>query len=84
MFKEQVTDRFMQVVWLFENTLGRYADKVAYNQDKEQIKKVLAEVYGYKNIFYFVEPELDDESVDRFFRTLFTYYEHKEIWQQTK
>ena len=70
----------MQVVWLFENTLWRFSENVAYNQDKEQIKRVLDQVYWYKNIYTFVKPELDEEAVDRFFKTIFTYYESKEIW----
>jgi len=81
MLQTQVTDTLMQVVWLFENTLWKYSNDVAYNQDKEQIKRVLDACYWYKNIYNFVKPELDEESVDRFFKTVFSYYEHKEVWQ---
>ena len=82
MLQTQVTETLMKVVWLFKNTLWEYADDVAFNQDKEQIKRVLDKVYGYSNIYGFVKPELDEESVDRFFKTVFSYYESKEVWQQ--
>ena len=80
-FKTQVTDRLLQVVWLFENVLGRYADDVAYNQRKELAKKMLAEVYGYKDIYEFIKPERDVESMDRFLKTAFTYYDNVPPWQ---
>lgn len=79
MLQTQVTDTLMKVVWLFKNTLWEYADDVAYNQDKEQIKRVLDKCYWYKDIYFFVKPELDEESVDRFFKTVFTYYEKNEL-----
>ena len=71
----KITDRFLHVVGLFQNVLWKYADQVAYNQDKEQIKKVLHEVYWYKDIYDLVPPELDKDSTDRFLKTVFTYYE---------
>ncbi len=45
MIQTQVTDTLMNVVGLFENTLGKYSNDVAYNQDKEQIKRVLDSCY---------------------------------------
>lgn len=83
MFQTQITERLMDISWLFENTLWKYSDWIAYNQDKEQLKRVLADVYGYKDIYFLVRPEIDDESIDRFFRTIFTYYEEKNKWAMT-
>ncbi len=74
----------MQVVWLFENVLWKFSEDIAYNQRKELAKKVLAETYGYKDIYSFIKPELDVDWTDRFFKTVFTYYENREIWAEQK
>lgn len=65
----------MSVVWLVQNTLGRYSNDIVYRQDKEQVKKILFEVYGYKDIYEFIPPEVDTENMDKFLRTVFTYHE---------
>jgi len=80
MFQTQITERLMDISGLFENTLWKYADWIAYNQDKEMIKRILDKTYWYSDIYYLVKPEMDDESIDRFFRTIFTYYEEKNKW----
>lgn len=76
MISQKITDKFMSVVGLFENTLWKYSNNIAYNQKKEQAKRVLSDVYWYKDIFDFVQPELDKEWVDKFLRTVFTYHEN--------
>ena len=75
MISKKITQKFLSSIWLFENVLGKYSDNVALNQDKERIKKILSEVYGYKDIYDFIRPELDQESMDKFLRTVFTYHE---------
>lgn len=83
-FKTQVSDRLLQVVWLFENVLGKFSEDLAYNQRKELAKKTLCEVYWYTDIYTFIKPELDQESVNKFFNTVFTYYDNQEVWQSKK
>jgi len=75
MISNKITKKFLSSIGLFENVLWKYSDKVALNQDKERIKKILCEVYGYKDIYDFITPELDKEGMDRFLKTVFTYHE---------
>lgn len=82
-FKTQVTDRLMEVIWLFENVLGRFSEDVGYNQRKELAKKMLCDVYGYKDIYKVVKPELDAESMNQFMKTVFTYYDSRDQWTTT-
>lgn len=73
MINQKITDKFLSVVWLFENVLWKYSNNIAYNQKREKVKRLLKEVYWYKDIEKLFPPELDDASVDRFLRTVFTY-----------
>ena len=75
MISKKITKKFLSSIGLFENVLGKYSDKVALNQEKERIKKILFEVYGYKDIYDFIQPELDKEGMDRFLKTVFTYHD---------
>jgi hypothetical protein len=76
MISKKVSDKFLSNIGLFENMLGsKYAKLVAINQKKERIKKILYEVYGYKDIYNFFPEELDQDSVDKVLRTVFTYHE---------
>ena len=75
MISKKISDKFLSNIWLFENMLWKYAPLVAIDQDKERIKKILYEVYGYKDIYDFLPAELDQESMDKVLRTVFTYHE---------
>lgn len=75
MISKKISDKFLSNIWLFENMLWKYAPLVAIDQDKERIKKILYEVYGYKDIFDLLPAELDQESMDKVLRTVFTYHE---------
>ncbi|NOQ50459.1 MAG: hypothetical protein GQ557_02180 [Mycoplasmataceae bacterium] len=76
MIANNIVKKFLSNIWLFENVLWKYSNLVAINQKKEKIKKILFEVYGYKDIYDVVPQELDNEWVDKFLRTLFTYHEN--------
>lgn len=75
MISKKISDRFLSNIGLFENMLGKYANLVAINQEKERIKKVLYEVYWYKDIYDFIPQELDKESMDKVLNTVFSYYD---------
>lgn len=75
MISKNITNKFLSSIWLFENVLWKYSDKVAINQKKERIKKILADVYGYKDIYDFIPTEIDNESMQKFLNTVFTYHE---------
>lgn len=75
MISNWITKKFLSSIWLFENVLWKYSNLVAINQDKERIKKILYEVYGYKDIYDFIPSELDKEGMDKFLKTVFTYHE---------
>ena len=79
MITNKITKKFLSSIWLFENVLWKYSDKVAINQKKEMTKKILCEVYWYKDIYDFIQPELDDEAMSKFLRTVFTYHEKEEV-----
>lgn len=78
MISKKISDRFLSNIWLVENMLWKYAPLVAIDQDKERIKKILCDVYGYKDIYDFLPQELDQESMDKLLRTVFTYHEQPE------
>ena len=75
MLTNWITKKFLSSIWLFENVLWKYSDLVAINQEKENIKKILYEVYWYKDIYDFIPKKLDNDSVDKFLKTMFTYYD---------
>lgn len=75
MISKKISDKFLSNIWLFENMLWKYAPLVAIDQDKQRIKKILYEVYGYKDIYDFLPEELDQEAMDKVLRTVFTYHE---------
>lgn len=75
MISKKISDKFLSNIWLFENMLWKYAPLVAIDQDKERIKKILFEVYGFKDIYDFLPQELDQEAMDKVLRTVFTYHE---------
>ena len=83
MIWKRISDKFLSNIWLFENMLWKYSWLVAINQDKERIKKILFEVYWYKDIYDFVPAELDKESMDQVLRTVFTYHEQP-VWDLEK
>lgn len=70
---QKITDRFLSVIWLFENVFWKYANNIAYNQKREKLKRILREVYWYKDIDSMFPAEIDEKSVDRVLRTVFTY-----------
>jgi len=75
MISKKITEKFLSNIWLFENVLWRYSNLVAIDQEKENIKRILAEVYGYKDIYDFIPQKLDNEGMNRFLKTIFTYHE---------
>jgi len=84
MISNNIVKKFLSNIWLFENVLWKYSNLVAINQKKEKIKKILFEVYGYKDIYDIVPQELDKEGMDKFLRTLFTYHENPQALELEK
>ena len=84
MISKKISDRFLSNIWLFENMLWKYAPLVAIDQDKERVKKILYEVYGYKDIYDFLPQELDQEAMDKVLRTVFTYHEQPNEVEEKK
>jgi len=79
---QKITDRFLSVIWLFENVFWKYANNIAYKQDREKIKRVLKQVYWYEDIDKLFPAEVDQNSVDRVMRTIFTYHDPWLDWEQ--
>lgn len=52
------------------NIYWKYSDLVIYDQSKEKAKRLLYTVYGYKNIYEILPPELDDQKTMDHVRTL--------------
>jgi len=72
---EKISERLMRPVWLFTNILGKYSDAMAYDEEKEQAKKILYEVYWYKDIYNVCPSVIDEDKMKRFLDTVFTYHE---------
>lgn len=86
MITKKISDKFLTNIWLFENMFWKYSNLIAINQRKEFIKKILYEVYGYKDIYDFYPMRLDNESVDKVLKTIFTYHEmpHEQLENNKK
>lgn len=69
----------MTVVWLVENSLWRFSNDVIYNQKKEQAKRILCDVYGYEDIYEFFPPEVNQENLNTFLRTVFNHHEKENL-----
>lgn len=82
MIQQKISDRFLSNIWLFENMLGKYAPLVAIDQEKERIKRILIEVYGFKDINDLFPPELDKDAMDRLLKTVFTYHDEPHELEQ--
>lgn len=78
MFWQKITDKFISVVWLVENALWRFSNDVIYNQKKERCKKILSEVYWFKDIYEFMPAEVEQENLDKFLRTVFNHQEQQQ------
>lgn len=75
MINQKISERFLSNIWLFENMLWKYAHLVAIDQDKERIKRILSDVYGFKDINELFPQELDKNAMDRLLKTVFTYHD---------
>ena len=78
MITKNITNKFLSSIWLTENVLGRYSDKIIIDQEKETIKRILCDVYGYKDIYDFIPQRVSQENLNRFLKTVFTYHERPE------
>jgi len=84
MISKKISEKFLNNIWLFENMFWKYSNLVVINQEKERIKKILCDVYGYKDIYDFIPQELDDESLNRVLKTIFTYHEKEPMEEGIK
>lgn len=68
--RRSILDILMSAEWLITNIYGKYADSVVYDQSKEKAKQKLYHLYGYKNIYKVLPPELDEVKIMDHMRTL--------------
>ena len=74
-FYSKITDKFLANIWLFDNLLGRYAPLVAIDQNQEQKKRMLSELYGYTDIDKIFPEKLNSEATNRLLKTIFNHHE---------
>lgn len=78
MLTNWIVKQFLQRIGLIENVLwSKYWPLVLLNQEKERKKKILHDVYWYKDIYKVLPPEIDKESLDKFLKTMFSYYDNR-------
>lgn len=78
-----ITEKFLSNVWLFESMLGRFAPLIAIDQDKQKIKKILCDVYWYKDIYDLIPDELHYNNVNKVLKTVFNHHETIEEIENT-
>lgn len=76
--RESILKRMMSNIWLFENMLWKYWDKILFDTQKEKYKRILFELYGKKDVHSLFPEEVDMEEYNKTLKTLFTYYEANE------
>lgn len=65
-----ILDRLMSYTWVIQSIYWKYADQVVYDQDKQRAKKILHDVYGFKDIYELLPAEVDDVKLMDHVRTL--------------
>lgn len=81
--RETILKRLMSNIWLFENMLWKYGDKILFDSQKEKYKRFLFELYWKKDVYKLFPEEIDMEEYNKTLKTLFTYYETNE-WDSKK
>lgn len=81
--RESILKIMMSNIWLFENMLWKFWDKILYNTTKEKYKRFLFELYWKKDVYSLFPEEIDKEEYNKTLKTLFTYYENNE-WDTAK
>lgn len=79
-YTDKIVETLVRPIWLFENIFWKYANQIAYNNEKEMAKKILAEVYWYVDIYDFFPSEIDEEKMNKTLNTIFNYYDYKNEW----
>lgn len=69
-WNESLLDKLLKREWIITGIYWKYSDNVVYDQDKEKAKNMLYSLYGYKDIFEVLPPELDDQKTIDHVRTL--------------
>lgn len=82
MIWKKISDKFLSNIWLIENVLWKFTSLVIIRQDKERKKKILYELYGYKDIYDFYPQQLDNRNLDSFMNRMMTY--HEQPWETKK
>lgn len=76
--RETILKKLLSNIWLFENMLWKFGDKILYDSTKEKYKRFLYELYWKKDVFSLFPEEIDKEEYNKTLKTLFTYYEDYE------
>lgn len=75
MIWKKISDKFLSNIWLIENVLWKFTRFIIVRQDKERYKKMLYEVYWYKDIYDFIPEQIDHKNLDSFMNRMMTYHE---------
>ena len=78
--RETILKTLMSNIWLFENSLWKYWDKILFDTNKEKYKRFLYELYGKKDVYSLFPEEIDMEEYNKTLKTFFTYYDNEE-WE---
>lgn len=81
--RETILKTLMSNIWLFENSLWKYWDKILYDTTKEKYKRFLYELYWKKDVYTLFPEEVDMEEYNKTLKTFFTYYDEQE-WNSKK
>ena len=81
--RETILKKLMSNIWLFENMLWKYWDKILFDTDKEKYKRFLYNLYWKKDVYTLFVEEVDQDEYNKTLKTLFTYYEQNE-WDPPK
>lgn len=81
---ESILKIMMSNIWLFENSLWKYWDKILFDTTKEKYKRFLFELYWKKDVFSLFPEEIDMEEYNKTLKTFFTYYDNEDWTNPTK
>lgn len=77
--KQRIIEKFITNIWLFENVFWKVTDLIVYDTEYEKAKRILSQVYWYKDVYDLFPAELDERKVNETLKTLFTYYDKWEM-----
>lgn len=82
--RQTILKKLMTNYGLFENMLWKYWDDVLYNQERELARRILKNGYNKIDVDVFFPEQVDMDDYEKTLRTIFTYYDNRDEWNNTK